>query len=195
MSDTPKTFDQWWKDEGRDQLGASEKRAAWLGWDSHRMVSERELVEARNEIARLSLFADACEAAERSTRSDVTKADRLECELAVVRAERDHLSNQLQRIGDHAVANWDDKVAGEVDALNLNKVTYIEWLRTWEAQLTAARADAERLNRALYLTKVELETISAGESCDHNVGVCWCDTFRAIEIANEALAAHREGVK
>lgn len=27
------------------------------------------------------------------------------------------------------------------------------------------------------------------EKCDHNVGICWCGTFGAIERANEALAA------
>lgn len=27
----------------------------------------------------------------------------------------------------------------------------------------------------------ELKTLSAGESCDHEVGVCWCRTFQLME--------------
>jgi len=38
----------------------------------------------------------------------------------------------------------------------------------------------------------ELRELSRGESCDHSVGICWCETFRALETATAIL--QRNGV-
>ncbi len=44
------------------------------------------------------------------------------------------------------------------------------------------------LVEALGKVTKELTFVTEGESCDHSVGVCWCQTFRAIDDANAALA-------
>jgi hypothetical protein len=33
----------------------------------------------------------------------------------------------------------------------------------------------------------ELTTLTQGESCDHSVGICWCETFRRMEDARQLL--------
>ena len=37
----------------------------------------------------------------------------------------------------------------------------------------------------------ELTTILKDEDCDHSVGICWCDTFRALDDAVAALKKAR----
>jgi hypothetical protein len=33
----------------------------------------------------------------------------------------------------------------------------------------------------------ELRLLTNGEDCDHSVGICWCETQRAIEAAEAIL--------
>ena len=37
----------------------------------------------------------------------------------------------------------------------------------------------------------ELYHMSEGESCDHSVGICFCETFRAIEVAHDILRRNK----
>lgn len=39
----------------------------------------------------------------------------------------------------------------------------------------------------------EVKQLSKDESCDHSVGVCWCETFRRLEAAEELLNELNKG--
>lgn len=55
--------------------------------------------------------------------------------------------------------------------------------------------DNDRLRLVLAECVGELEILSAGEACDHSVGICWCSCFSAIEKAKRLLAAHDRSEK
>lgn len=37
----------------------------------------------------------------------------------------------------------------------------------------------------------ELKLVVEGESCDHSVGICICEAFRAIEVAEDILKKNK----
>jgi len=48
------------------------------------------------------------------------------------------------------------------------------------------------MREALRLCVEDLKVLSKGEACEHDVNICWCSTWRALEAADLALSAAPE---
>lgn len=57
----------------------------------------------------------------------------------------------------------------------------------------AATARAERLEKALSDVSEVAYSLVEGEQCEHDVGICWCHAYAAIDAARAALTGGAEG--
>jgi glycerol-3-phosphate dehydrogenase len=61
-------------------------------------------------------------------------------------------------------------------------------MKTNSPDVSALTGQQTQLVEALKSTLLELSVLTKGEMCDHGVGICWCQTFRAMEQARAAIA-------
>lgn len=65
------------------------------------------------------------------------------------------------------------------------------WFAADAHAIAESRAECERLRKALERVTDELQSLA--DTCDHSVGICWCDTLGKIESARTALSTAQQG--
>lgn len=93
-------------------------------------------------------------------------------ENVVTEATREHEALEAQVIQEDAGMSYRDHVRFELA---------MDEMESRKALVTALEA-----------VTAELRDVVKGEACDHSVGICWCETFRALELADEALKNAKE---
>jgi hypothetical protein len=113
-------------------------------------------------------------------RESEAEAEKARGDFAQAAANFDELARLARAAMDAAEHDLDDANADFMEAIRQRNVVVVR-----EA----------RLREALLACVAEIELLTAGESCDHAVNICWCATFDTMDIARQALAAAgtREG--